>query len=85
MRPVILWGRYPEVELLGHMVVLFLSFYLFMYLFLAVLGLRGRTRAFSSCGGRASRCGGFSCGAWALVRGGSVFPADRPRSCGPRA
>ena len=44
MRPVILWGRYPEVELLGHMVVLFLSFYLCIYfwqcwVFVATLGL----------------------------------------------
>ena len=52
---------------------------LFIYLFLAALGLRCSARAFSSCseqgllccGARASHCGGFSCcgaralGAWA--------------------
>ena len=45
-------------------------YFLFYYLFLATLGLHGYTRAFSSCseqgllsscGGRASRCSGFSC------------------------
>ena len=32
-----------------------------MYLFLATLGLQYCTWAFSSCGARASLCGGFSC------------------------
>ena len=53
-----LLGRYLGVELLGHVVILCLTFffkwelciYLFIYLFLAVLGLRFCVRAFSSCG-----------------------------------
>ena len=38
-----------------------------MYLFLATLGLQYCTWAFSSCSARASLCGGFSCGALALL------------------
>ena len=59
--------------------------YLFIYLFLAVLGLRCCVRAFSSCGERgatlrcgawASHCGGFSCcGARALGVWTSVVAA----------
>ena len=59
-----------------------LSVYLFIYSFLAVLGLCCYTWAFSSCskqgllsscGARASHCGGFSCcGAQALGHVGSV-------------
>ena len=54
---------------------LFKKCYLFLYLFLAALGLCGCTWAFSSggrqgllsnCGARASHCGGFSC-CWAQV------------------
>ena len=42
--------------------------YKLIYLFLSVLGLRCCPRAFSSCGVRASHCGGFSCcGAWAQL------------------
>ena len=49
--------------------------YVFMYLFVAALGLCSCTRACSSCSGRgllsscgawASHCGGFSCRTWAL-------------------
>ena len=59
--------------------------YLFIYLFLAVLGLRCCARASSSCGERgllfpcgvqASHCGGFSCcGARALGVQASVVVA----------
>ena len=44
-------------------VLYFLNFYLFIYLFMAVLGLRFCARAFSSCGERrhsSSRCAGLS-------------------------
>ena len=61
---------------------IFIFFYKFIYLFLAALGLRCCTQAFSSCGQvgatlccgvRASHCSGFSCctarapGTWASV------------------
>ena len=58
---------------------------IFIYLFLAALGLHC-ARAFSSCGegatlrcsARASHCGGFSCcGAWALGARASVVVAHR--------
>ena len=64
-----------------------LRFCLFIYLFLAALGLRCCTRVFSSCGEpgllccgvRASHCGGFSCcRAWAL----GARPSVRLSSCG---
>ena len=46
---------------------IYFTLFYFIYLFLAVLGLRYCTRAFSSCGARASHCSGFSCcRAWAL-------------------
>ena len=62
------------LNLIHAKVVLFFSnFKIFIYLFLAVLGLRCCTQAFSSCvrvtlhcGAWASHCGGFSCRAWAL-------------------
>ena len=76
----------------------FLTFkiiYLFIYLFLAALGLRCCARAFSSCGeqgatlccgARASHCGGFSCcGAGALGTWASVVVAHGLSSCGSRA
>ena len=45
----------------GFVVVFFFNFiYLFIY-FLAALGLCCCARPFSSCGARASHCGGFSC------------------------
>ena len=67
---------------------------LFIYLFLAVLGLRFCARAFSSCGERgllfvavrgllivvASRCG-----AWALGTRASLVVAHGLSSCGSRA
>ena len=51
----VLLGIYPGVELLEHMLILFLAFflqllYLFIYLFLAVLGRHCCSWAFSSCG-----------------------------------
>ena len=55
-------------------------FFIFIHLFLAVLGLCCCMWAFSSCrdqglfsscGVQTSYCGGFSCGAWAL--GHAVF------------
>ena len=63
----------------------FLKIY-FIYLFLAVLGLRCCVLSFCSCGKWASYCGGFSCcrscalGAWA-----SVVVARGLSSCGSRA
>ena len=64
----------------------------FIYLFLAALGLRCCTWAFSSCGERgllfrcgawASHCSGFSCGgARALVVWASVVVALELSSCG---
>ena len=68
---------------------------LFIYLFLAALGLRCCAQAFSSCrgggatlscGARASHCGGFSCcGARALGAQGSIVVAHGLSSCGSRA
>ena len=50
------------------------SFYLFIYL--VELGLYCCVQAFSSCGVRASHCGGFSCcGTWALGTRASVVVA----------
>ena len=46
----------------------FLKMNIFIYLFLAVLGLCCCAQAFSSCGVRASHCGGFSC--WRAALGG---------------
>ena len=50
---------------------------LFIYLFLAVLGLSCCERGlFSSYGAMASHCSGFSCcGAWAVECAGSVVVA----------
>ena len=57
---------------------------IFIYLFMAALGLCCCMRAFSSCGkwdllssysARASHCGGFCCRAWALGHVGSVVAA----------
>ena len=51
----ILLGKYLEVELLDHIIVLCLTFFFliyFIYLFLAALGLPCCMRAFSSCGKR---------------------------------
>ena len=66
---------------------LFLKKFIYLiYLFLAVLGLRCCTRAFSSCGEQASHCGGFSCcGAQALGAQASVVVAHGLSSCGLRA
>ena len=70
---------------------LFIYFYKFIYLFLAVLGLSCCAWAFSSsgewglvcCGARASHCGGFSCcGARALGMRASVVVARVLSSCG---
>ena len=68
---------------------------LFIYLFLAALGLQCCARAFSSCSERgatlhcgawASHCGGFSCcGAQALGAWASVVVARGLSSCGSRA
>ena len=68
---------------------LFLFFLIGLYLLfiyflsLAALGLCCCTRAFSSCGERASHCGGFSCcGAWTLGTQASVAVAHGLSSCG---
>ena len=74
-------------------IYLFLTFKkLFIYLFMAVLGLRCYVWAFLQlrragatlrCGARASHCGGFSCcGARALGAWASVVVAPRLSSCG---
>ena len=72
--------------------VFFFLINLFIYLFLAVLGLCCCAQAFSSCGttlhcgARASHCGDFSCcGAQALGVWASVVVARRLSSCGSRA
>ena len=58
-------------------------FFKLIYLFLAALGLRCCTWAFSSCGARASHCSGFSCyRARALGTWASVVVAHRLSSCG---
>ena len=55
-------------------------------LFLAELNLHCCAQAFSSCGARASHCGGFSCyGARALGVWASVVVARGLSSCGLRA
>ena len=57
----------------------------YLFLFLAVLGLRCCVRAFSSCGEQASHCGGLSCcRAWALGAWASVVVACGLSSCGTR-
>ena len=54
-----------------------------IYLFLSALGLHCCARAFSSCGVRASHCGGFSCcGPQALGARASVVVALGLSSCG---
>ena len=68
---------------------------LFIYLFLAVLGLHCCVRAFSSCGERGllfvAVCGllivvaSLCCGAWALDTQASVVVAHGLSSCGSRA
>ena len=59
---------------------------LFIYLFLAALGLRCCAWAFYSCGVRASHCSGPSCcGARALGARASVVVACGLSSCGLRA
>ena len=64
----------------------FINLFIYLFLFLAALGLRCCARAFSSCGEQGllllrstgSRHAGFSsCGTWALER--------RLSSCGARA
>ena len=71
------------------MTFFFLINYLFIYLFLAVLGLHFCARAFSSCGergatlhrsARASHCRGLSLRSTGSRRAGSVVVAHRP-SC----
>ena len=72
----------------------FLKIHLFIYLFMAALGLCCCVRAFSSCGERgatlccgaqASHCGGFSyCGARALGAQASVVVTCGLSSCGSR-
>ena len=69
------------------MPLFFLKFYLFIYLFLAVLGLRFCARAFSSCG----KCGPL----FIVVRGPLIIAASlvaehrlqtrRLSNCGSRA
>ena len=55
-------------------------------LFLAALGLRCCVQVFSSCGERASHCGGFSCcGARALGVRDSVVVARGLSNCGSQA
>ena len=75
-------------------VLFFLKKITFIYLFLAALGLRCCTQAFSSCGERgllfvAAR--GFltavasRCGAWAPDARASVVVAHKLSTCGARA
>ena len=79
----------------GNSIFSFFGFFkinLFIYLFLAVLGLRScmwaflqlqRAGATLCCGERASHCGGFSCcKARALGAQASVVVARRLSSCG---
>ena len=64
----------------------FSKFYLFIYLFFVVLGLRCCTRAFSSCGEQGLLFVVFSCcGAQALGVRASVVVAHGLSSCGSRA
>ena len=88
---------------MGHRELFRVTFYIFLkkliyfiYLFLAVFGLRCCVRAFSSCGeegagathpcgARASHCRGFSrCGAQDLGAWASVVVARGLSSCGSR-
>ena len=69
------------------MSVLFLNFYLFIYLFMAVLGLRFCVRAFSSCGKRGPL---FIAVRWPLTIAASLVAEHRLQtrrlsSCGSRA
>ena len=64
----------------------FLYKFIFIYLFLTVLGLRCCARAFSSCGNWASYCSGFSCcGARALGMQASVVAARGLSNCSSHA
>ena len=73
-------------QIMGTQKYFFLFINVFIYLFLAALGLCGCTRAFSSCSARASRRGGFSCcGARALGARASVVVSRGLSSCGSRA
>ena len=81
---------YNVVLVLKHIFIFKIN--LFIYLFLAALGLCCCARAFSSfgewgatlrCGAWASHCGGFSCcGAWAVGTWASVVVARGLSSCG---
>ena len=65
------------------MVIYLVFISLFIYLFLAALGLRCLEWAFPSCGEQATHCGGFSCcGAWVLGAWASVVVARGLSSCG---
>ena len=90
----LLVGRIPVSFLFFFKLIYYYFFKLFIYLFMAALGLRCCTWAFSRCGERgllfvvvhglliavASRCG-----AWALGARASVVVARGLNSCGARA
>ena len=83
---------YIRFQMLFFFFFFFLLYY-FIYLFLAVLGLccmqaffqLRRAGAALHCGAWASHCGGFSCGARALVTEALVVVALRLSSCGLQA
>ena len=68
------------------LLVFFFVFWLH-WVFVAAHGLSlvAASGGYSSCGARASHCGGFSCGAQALDAQASVVAARRLSSCGARA
>ena len=91
-------GRPGELQFMGsqrvgHDWVMELNWTDDTYLFLAVLGLRCCTKAFSGCSKQrlfsscvwASHCGGFSCAAPALSSWTSVIAAHGLSSCIPQA
>ena len=73
----------PSKEWLFFSFLFFIN--LFIYLFLAALGLHCSERGLL-CSAQVSHCGGFSCwAAWALGARASVVVAGRLSSCGSQA
>ena len=82
---------FPVIRMQVHILFLKNKFYLFIYLFLAVLGLCccmwlslvAVSGATLRCGAQASHCGGFSCcGARTVGSQASVVVAHGLSSCG---
>ena len=83
LSPIIAFFKSREIKLVLRIAWLFFfNFYLFIYLFLAVLGLRFCARAFSSCGKRGPL---FIAVRGPLTIADSLVGEHRLSSCGSRA